>query len=99
MAEDNNVIDLLTRRTHLRGDAKCLGCEHEWEAVAPVGAVGLECPKCGTDRGVMAGLCFPKEGKSVWTCNNDGNQYFVRVAGEGWLCIVCGALQTSVSDD
>lgn len=95
----SNVIDILSRKPHLAGAALCLGCKHTWEAVEPVGTVSLECPECGTDRGVMAGLAFPKDGAMVWTCNNDDNTLFTKVVGQGWLCVVCGATQTNVDDD
>lgn len=36
---------------HLCGKAYCIGCQHTWDAVAPVGTVWLECPKCKTPKG------------------------------------------------
>ena len=38
---------------HMTGDAKCLSCGHAWQAVAPVGTVGIECPSCALFKGVF----------------------------------------------
>lgn len=32
--------------TWVRMSARCPHCEHEWEAVAPLGAMGIQCPMC-----------------------------------------------------
>ena len=37
---------------HLAGEGLCIGCRHEWAAAAPVGVWQLECPACGTMKGV-----------------------------------------------
>jgi hypothetical protein len=89
----------LPQRTdpHLAGKAVCLGCRHEWVAVAPVGTVALTCPACGTNKGVMLNLVSVEEPMSVWTCNcgceifkivGDANKRFSHV-----MCLHCGAAQ------
>lgn len=35
----------------MQGPVRCLQCGHEWRGVAPVGTIGLECPKCSLLRG------------------------------------------------
>lgn len=35
----------------LEGEAICVDCGHEWEAVVPVGTAHLDCPSCLTDSG------------------------------------------------
>lgn len=50
MPENSNVIDLGAFRRHQVGPARC-ECGHQWVAVAPVQAVTLECPACGTMAG------------------------------------------------
>jgi len=80
-----NIVNLQEHRPHLSGNAKCLSCNHEWIAVAPIGTVELECPECGTWKGVYAGLTAPD---TVWQCNC-GNQHFY-ITGEDAMCSRCG---------
>lgn len=51
------VVDLATRRAlrdpHREGSAKCLQCQYEWQAVAPIGTTELECPTCGLMKGAF----------------------------------------------
>jgi len=96
---ENNVVSLDSARPHMRGPAKCLNCDHEWEAVDLVGSQILECPECGLDKGIWAALNLPKEGDLVWTCNGCDGIYFFRVSGEGWMCATCGLTQEGVHDD
>ncbi len=73
---------------HLTGDAKCLACRHIWTAVAPVGSTSsLQCPSCGTDRGVFAGAITPPGGH-VWRCDCGNDTFNLTPAGA--LCLGCG---------
>lgn len=45
------VISLDAHRPHYEGPVRCLDCKHEWQAVAPVGTLWLECPSCSLLRG------------------------------------------------
>lgn len=78
---------------HLAGKAKCLDCKSEWDFVAPVGTLYLECPKCGTHRGVQQGPCDGAEDDDVWECNC-GCTLFKIIAHNGvfkWMiCLRCG---------
>jgi Zn finger protein HypA/HybF involved in hydrogenase expression len=85
------VIDLqqakLNRAPHRAGPARCLGCGHEWTAVAQSGETRIECPECKTDKGVFQGLCYPQDGY-IWRCNC-GNELFL-ITPDGELCPACG---------
>lgn len=78
----------IKKDSHIAGEAKCLACQHEWVAVAPVGCIGLECPKCGTERGVYKYPCLPHKEEKIWKCNC-GNFLFV-VTPAGYFCPNCG---------
>lgn len=82
------VVDLSEYRPHIGGDAKCLTCNHEWVAVAPIGTVDLECPKCSTFKGVFMYMTAPEV---VWECNC-GNQLFF-IDEHGPMCSKCGLRQ------
>lgn len=75
---------------HNSGKARCLGCKHEWVAVAPVGTLVLECPSCQCDKGIFLGLVSPDE--YHWQCNC-GNQFFCFTPTQTY-CPVCGSTQT-----
>lgn len=79
---------------HVVGTAKCLDCSVEWDIVAPVGTVHLECPACKTSRGVMAGAIQPRVGQQWWFCNCDCNLFHIVATPEGkfsgLMCIKCG---------
>lgn len=76
---------------HGTGPAFCIGCKHEWEAVAPAGVVELQCPACESMKGRFRFLFDTYEGDRVWTCNC-GNDLF-RVTERGRLCVNCGDYQ------
>lgn len=74
------------------GDAKCLACRHEWPAVAPLGTTALECPECGTHRGVykypfVRGYGDPDRPHYTCSCGND----LFGVTPRGIYCPQCGA--------
>lgn len=88
------VLDLSAARKertpHMHGPARCLGCQHEWEAVASVGAVWLQCPACSVDRGRFISGTDRGEA-SRWTCHC-GNDLF-RIIPAGTYCPNCGEWQ------
>lgn len=82
------LVSLDQQRPHLAGTGFCLECRHEWEAVAPIGVVGLECPKCGTHKGTMKGLVYPAD-DMVIHCKCDNPFYFI-TPEESVECAYCG---------
>ena len=90
------VIDFLKSATHEesetcgRGEAFCLACASEWEAVAPVGTVELECPECHTHKGRFK-FAYSAPEAHVWMCNC-GNQLF-NITPDGTFCPNCGTYQ------
>lgn len=77
---------------HNYGQARCLGCHHEWTAVAPAGMTVLECPRCETDKGVFLGLVLIRD-ENHWVCQC-GNRFFCFTKTQTY-CPVCGTTQTS----
>lgn len=87
------VIDIETRRNkeHLAGKAYCLHCKKSWDTTAPVGTYELNCPGCGTNKGVFKNLTYKGE-TMAWSCNC-GNDLF-RITPSEIYCAVCGAVQS-----
>mgnify|MGYP003594126354 CR=1 FL=1 len=83
-------LDDRKKAPHLAGEALCLACKHTWAAVAPVGVFELECPACGSGKGI-----FKKPVSYTdlphWACNC-GNQYFVMTPTFVY-CSNCGEKQ------
>jgi hypothetical protein len=75
---------------HLSGPARCLACNHEWVAVAPVGTDFMECPACRTMKGVFYSPVL--YGSDVWVCHC-GSDLFRIHPEKGIYCPVCGQLQ------
>ncbi len=50
---DERITELDTRRPHRQGPAYCIVCGFEWQAVAPVGTLFLECSRCHDSQGVF----------------------------------------------
>lgn len=88
------VVDLgavrAERQPHLTGRAQCVGCRHEWQAVAPVGTEALECPSCGLDKGRFAEPVMA--GKTTWHCHC-GNDLFRICEPAEVYCVNCGTAQ------
>lgn len=84
------VVNLLDRKPHLAGNAKCLACAHEWVAVSPTGVAALECPGCGLHKGVFKSLCEPSDGV-VWHCKCGCDTFYIDRSGV--CCLVCAAPQ------
>lgn len=90
-----NVTSLVKAREertpHMHGPCLCLDCRHEWQGVAPVGAVWLECPACSLKRGRFLFDVDYGETKR-WTCNC-GNDLF-RITPSATYCPNCGQTQS-----
>lgn len=97
------------KKPHLQGRAVCLACKHEWEAVTPVGCPdGLECPSCGTSRGIMAAPTAAFEDingdpVSYLTCATCESSVFMLIYQEKSLvkpmCRGCGQVMAGVMVD
>lgn len=78
---------------HWSGNVRCIGCWHEWVAVAPVGSYWLECPACGFEKGAPVYAMSAELGTMVLTCDCGceammiyrGDDRLTRV-----LCMRCG---------
>lgn len=77
---------------HIAVPAVCLACRHKWSAVAPAGTVALECPACGTNRGVSAEHVLPGDG-AIWQCGCGCHAFSYSAKYRGWLCLSCGREQ------
>ena len=88
----NNVVPFERKviEKHGTGEAFCLGCNHEWVAVAPIGLDTFECPECHTMKGRFKFEYSPPAG-ITWTCGCT-NQLF-NVTKEGIFCPNCGIYQ------
>lgn len=82
----SNVINMNEHKPRLSGEAKCLACGHHWEATSPLGVVDLECPECGTFKGVYMSICIPE----FYLECDCGNEFFF-VTPDGYLCAKCGS--------
>lgn len=75
---------------HMRGKAMCTACGHEWEAVAPVGTLHLDCPSCDRVRGEFKHFIEPTEDQPVWKCNCGCYTFYLKP--EGAMCRQCGLI-------
>ena len=92
------VIDLQeqreARQPHVGGPAKCLACGHNWLSVSPLPITyGLECPECGTHRGVYDYPLDEPRGTIVLTCIYCGDTAWI-ITPDHARCIKCGGTTT-----
>lgn len=90
------------RQLHWEGPAVCLGCRHEWVAVAPEGtSSNLRCPSCDLPKGTAKFPFGASTGDTVLVCHcgsealtayQHGGRLYVR-------CMACGTDQTDVFFD
>lgn len=76
------------------GKAMCGNCRHEWIAVSPIGALPLECPECGSVKGMWKNWFsrgFGDEEHPHWQCPC-GCQFFA-VTPYGIYCPNYGSAQ------
>lgn len=81
---------------HLSGPAHCVGCQHEWVGVAPVGTFRLECPQCQTMKGVWRYPIEADDGDLAFTCNcgSIALTAYQRKGRFHIVCMGCGIHQT-----
>lgn len=85
----SKITDLDSRRRHQVGDAKCVGCGHQWQARQPLGVNQFECPECGLEKAVWYGLHGIHPDERRWICNTCDGDLFVVTQSEA-LCVKCG---------
>lgn len=89
MPDQNNVIKAdFSRNGWGSGQARCVGCRHEWVAVAPIGATEFECPACSALKGFFIGTYSPEE---RWECACECDLFYMTRTGA--MCINCGVRQ------
>lgn len=93
--------------THMSGPAVCLSCAHEWTMVAPSGTPvnavgdqpGLECPACGSFKGVSKYFTRHVDCPS-WRCTVCGSFIFSAILAHGDVpclaCACCGNLTNAL---
>ena len=89
----SDVTNILERKPHMAGNAVCLHCKHEWQAVSPIGCTVLECPECKMEKGVYRYLVTPEK---LWTCSCGNISFFI--SPEGIICGLCGDYQSGYED-
>ena len=74
------------RQPHCTGAARCMGCQREWTAVAPVGTHELECPGCMATKGYFLNAVM--RGAQTFVCNCGCDVF--RISPEvGPYCVNC----------
>lgn len=87
-----NVKEVKDRNSGiLKGEAICLQCKHEWEAVVPIGSSDFLCPKCKTHKGVMK-YFIDFRNDSYLKCGGCGNEMFYVLNTSQCQCPMCGLL-------
>jgi len=91
---NDKVVSLDSKRAakspHVADRAYCTACKHEWVAVAPVGTLWLECPKCTTYRALFH--FAPHRGDLTRVCPKcDGFLFSVLQRGK-LECVACAEL-------
>ncbi len=89
-----DIVNINDHRTnpHMTGEARCVGCGHAWEAIAPIGTTELECPECGCIKGLFQHACRPDRGE-CFMCSCGCFDFMMRtnVEKETYaMCINCG---------
>jgi hypothetical protein len=85
------------RQPHLMGECLCIGCRHEWAGVAPVGVWLMECPSCGSMKGIWRNPIGASPGDSFFSCVC-GCEALTAYQREGLFhlkCMSCGTEQTN----
>ena len=86
------IHDINENTPHAQGPAICLGCNHKWVAVLPVGLIDMECPNCGLIKGVFKGLTLPS--KTLWSCVCGCPHFFLN-EDYSFYCCLCGLEQST----
>lgn len=69
----------------IEGDAICLCCKQEWLCVAEVGIIELECPSCGSSKGVFKHMVLRSCDHFQCNCGN----FLFHIAPQGIYCTNC----------
>lgn len=95
----SNVVELHPKNDpHMQGEARCLACGHEWQAVAPVGtkvhniddSVTMTCPACDASKGVMKHFVQLSWAPS-WHCNSCNGFLFSAVLIKSTPTLACAS--------
>lgn len=78
------------RSPHMTGQAICIDCRREWQAVAPVGIRWLTCPECNLQRGRLLNHVEIDSGLH-WTCKCGCDLFYATPTC--FYCPNCGAVQ------
>lgn len=96
-----SVIDFAAakkeREPHWTGTVRCVGCQHEWEGVAPIGTMWVDCPECGLPKGHPKHPFGAQEGDLVFRCLC-GSEALTAYQHKGRFflkCMACGIDQTA----
>jgi ribosomal protein S27E len=81
---------------HMSGPARCVGCQHDWTAVAPVGTTELECPSCGMMKGLYRYPVTADANDLVFRCQcgSEALTAYYRNGKFRLQCMSCGISQT-----
>lgn len=74
------------------GDAKCMACKHEWNAVVPTGVFEFQCPNCELMKGAFNKSVDPDE--DVFRCKCGCDLWLVTASG-----VYCGNCTNLVGYD
>lgn len=85
------------REPHWEGVCKCIGCGHEWHAVAPIDTMFVECPSCGMMKGHPKHPFGAGEGDAFFQCNC-GSEALTAYFRKGNFRLMCMACGTNVTD-
>jgi len=87
------------RQPHWAGAVHCVGCQHEWQGVAPVGTLWLECPECHEPKGHPKYPFGGGVGDYEFECNCGGTAMVAYKRGTDMRffirCMGCGTDQTN----
>lgn len=81
------------RQPHWTGTARCVGCQHEWTAVAPIGTLWVDCPSCGLPKGTPKHPFGAEDGDLLLSCVPCGGETLTAYKRDGkfWVkCMGCG---------
>lgn len=87
------------REPHWAGRCKCVGCNHEWEGVGPMGLVWFDCPSCGLPKGTFKHPFGPAEDDLAFACLNCASEAFSVYKRAGVVKIVCMGCGTNHMDN
>lgn len=96
----NNVVDFAQAKKdaqpHWVGPVRCVGCQHEWAGVGPIGTLWIECPQCGFHKGHPKHPFSCANDESVYICDCGSEALTVIVSKDEMqiLCMACGVRHT-----